>query len=338
MARVEVRRLGLARPGLRRCIWAVFLVILLVLPWMLPRFYVDMLFQTLWYGALAQAWSFIGGYGKMLSLGHAAFVGLGAYTSALLFIHFNLSPWLGLLAGGVMAALLSFVVGLACFRLSGAYFAIGTLILTELLRAVFMEFPDLTGGATGLNLPFKHEQSELFMQFRGMEPFYYLVLALVLIISLTVDRFRKSDLGLQMTALGENELAARSLGISAVRVKQKVFLVSAFFSGMLGVVHVQNLMLIQVNTYFDALLSVKIALIAFVGGSRTLVGPLAGAVMLIPLAQQLQATLGGTYAGGQLIIFGLVLVLTSRFCPQGIWPLLTQKFAFRPLQAKVEPH
>lgn len=338
MARAEVGRSVLVGPGLQRYTLVALLGALVVLPWMVPRFYVDMVFQTLWYGALAQAWSLIGGYGKMLSLGHAAFVGVGAYTSSLLFIHFNLSPWLGMLAGGLVAALLSLVVGVACFRLSGTYFAIGTLILTELLRSVFMEFPDLTGGATGLNLPFKHQQPELFMQFRGMGPFYYLALALVAVIALTVDHFRKTDLGLQMTALGENELAARSLGVNSVWVKQKVFLVSAFFSGMLGVVHVQNLMLIQVNTYFDALLSVKIALVAFVGGSRTLAGPLLGAVILIPLAQQLQATLGGTYAGGQLMIYGLVLVVISRYCPQGIWPLLTANYAVRRSQTKVEPH
>ena len=328
----------MARPRVQRYSLVVLLAVLLVLPLLVPRFYVDMLFLTLWYGALAQAWSLIGGYGKMLSLGHAAFVGVGAYTSTLLFIHFHLTPWLGMLAGGVVAALMSFIVGLACFRLSGAYFAIGTLILTELLRSIFMEFPDLTGGATGLNLPFVHERPQLFMEFAAMEPFYYLALALVLVITLTVDRVRKSDLGLQITALGENELAARSLGVNSTWVKQKVFLLSAFFCGMLGVIHAQYLMLIQVNTHFNALLSVTIALLAFVGGSRTLAGPLLGAAILIPLAQQLQATLGGTYAGGQLIIYGLVVVLISRYCPQGLWPLLTETYDVWRSQAKVKAH
>ena len=336
MTRTDV--LTMVRPRVQRYTLVVLLAILLVLPLVVPRFYVDMLFLMLWYGALAQAWSLIGGYGKMLSLGHAAFVGIGAYTSTLLFIHFNLSPWLGMLAGGVVAALLSFIVGLACFRLSGAYFAIGTLILTELLRSIFMEFPDLTGGATGVNLPFVRQQPELFMEFVGMEPFYYLVLALALIITFTVDRVRKSDLGLEITALGENELAARSLGVNAVWVKQKVFFLSAFFCGMLGVVHAQYLMVIQVNTYFNALLSVTIALLAFIGGSRTLAGPLLGAIILIPLAQQLQATLGGTYAGGQLIIYGLVVVVISRYCPQGLWPLISETYDGWRSQTKVKPH
>lgn len=317
-----------AEPRVQRYTLGALFAVLLVLPLLLPRFYVDMLYQTLWYGALALAWSLIGGYGKMLSLGHAAFVGVGAYTSTLLFIHFDLSPWLGMLAGGVVAALLSFIVGLTCFRLSGHYFTIGTLILTELLRSGFMEFPDFTGGATGLNVPFKREQPELYMEFRSMAGYYYLVLALVLIIILVIYRLRKSDLGLQISALGENELAARCLGVNTVLVKQKVFLVSAFFCGMLGVVQTQYLMLIQVNTYFDALLSVKIALIAFVGGSRTLVGPLLGAAILIPLAQQLQATLGGTYAGGQLALYGLMVVLICRYCPQGIWPVVAEWFEF----------
>lgn len=300
------------------------LLFALVLPWGLPRFYVDVFFLTLWYAALAQAWNFIGGYGKMLSLGHAAFVGLGAYTSSLLFVHWNLTPWIGMLLGGMVATLLSFVVGITCFRLSGVYFTIGTLILEELLRSIFMEFPDITGGATGINLPFKQEQLAFFMEFWGVIPYYYLALGMLLLISIAIYRFEKSDLGLQMTAIGEDEIAARTLGISAVWVKQKVFLLSACFTGMLGVIHAQNLLLIQVNTYFDLLLSIRIALVAFVGGSRTIAGPILGAFILIPLSQQLQASLGGTYAGSQLVIYGALLVLISRYYPRGLWPFVRE--------------
>lgn len=323
MARVEAA--GIDRStgiGANTYLVLGLLLVLIVIPWILPRFYIDVLFLTVWYAALAQAWNFIGGYGKMLSLGHAAFVGVGAYTSTLLFLYFGITPWIGMFAAGVVSVLLSFVVGLACFRLSGAYFAISTLILEELLRSIFMEFPDITGGATGINIPFKQENLWFYMEFRGTEPFYYITLMLLIIISTIIYAFEKSDLGLRMTAIGEDQPAARSLGVPAMWVKQKVFIISAFFTGVLGVIHAQYLLLIQVNTYFDPLLSIQIALVAFIGGSRTITGPILGAFILIPSARLLQASLGGTYAGSQLFIYGLILAAIARYSPRGIWPII----------------
>ena len=202
------------------------LAFFIFVPPFLSRYYLHILVLIFLFAAAGEAWNIVGGFGGQFSLGHAAFFGLGAYTSTMLFHYFELSPWVGMFLGAFFSLFLSWGIGWLCFRLQGPYFVIATIALAEVLRYLFLSQRWLTMGATGLSVKFKGNNPWLF-QFNSKLAYYYIALALTLVAVYTTYKIASSRLGHSLVALGQNQAAAEAVGVDSVKVKQTALAASA---------------------------------------------------------------------------------------------------------------
>jgi len=266
--------------------------------------------------ALGLAWNVISGYGGQLSFGHAAFYGIGAYTSTLLFVHFGVTPWLGMIAGGVMAVVASLILGLPCFRLRGTYFTLATIAFAEVLRILTVYFKGMTGGSIGIVLQFKGGFWN-FM-FRNREPFAFIALGIMALVYYLSVWIENSRLGHYLTALKENEDGARALGINTYQSKLIALMISAFLTALIGSFFSQYLTFIEPESEFSLGLSIAISLPVMIGGIGTAIGPVIGAFIITPLQELLRVYISGEYQGLQNIIYGIILVVVVISIPQGV--------------------
>jgi branched-chain amino acid transport system permease protein len=268
----------------------------------------------------------LGGYAQQLSLGHAAYFGLGAYTSTLLLIRAGVSPWIGMVAGGMVAALASLPIGALCFRLRGPYFAIATIGTAQTLMLLFLKFRDFAWGAVGTTIP-NLGNSPLMMQFAAKAAYYYLalgLLALGLAITYWVER---SWIGYYLVAVGEDQQAAEAVGVDVPRIKRDIYLMSAFLTGLAGTFYTQYIYFIDPATAFSFNISVEAALVSIVGGIGTLWGPVLGSVLLEPTSALAQSWLGGgAHAGVQLALYSVILIAVILWRPTGLLGALTAAY------------
>ncbi len=195
------------------------------------------------YAALASAWNIVGGFAGQLSLGHAVFYGVGAYTTTLLMINFGLSPWIGMFAGAILSALVAIVISWPCFRLRGPFFALATIAVLEVVRLVAINQHDVTGGAAGLGVPLKLGFE--WMLFRPRWP-YLLIAFGFLVITLAVSwKIKTSRLGYYLIAVREREDAAHAVGVNSVKVKLIAVVLSAFLTSLIGSFHAMYLTFIE---------------------------------------------------------------------------------------------
>ncbi len=292
-------------------------VFLFVLP-ILPRnpFYEDLILMIFFWGTLASAWNLVGGFAGQISLGHTAFFGIGAYTSTLLWLKFGLSPWLGMFAGAGLAILVAIGIGVPCFRLRSHFFALATIAFGEVLRHVASYWRGLTQGGVGLLIPFKPEIGN-FM-FRGKIPYAYIALGLMLLIILVSYIIRNSRFGFYLISLREDLDAAETLGVNTARCKLIALIISVFFTAVAGTFYAQYLLFIDPDTVFSLPLSIELALLTIIGGLGTVIGPIIGAFILIPLDVLLRGYLGGISAGLNFIVYGIVLVVAVIYFPRGV--------------------
>ena len=265
---------------------------------------------------LGVAWNLLGGYAGQVSLGHAAFYGLGAYTSTMLLLNFGINPWLGTLLGGVMAAALSFLFGWSCFRLKGHYFAMATIAVAELVQIVFTNW-DYAGSAVGLTIPMT-QQGWGAMVFADKPPYYWLalgLLALTLAATLAVER---SHIGFYLRAIKDEPDAARSIGINIARYKQIALSLSAFFTALGGSLYAQKELYIDPASVLGTGLSIKMALVSILGGVGTLFGPVVGAVVLTVIEELTRVVFGGSGRGTDTIIYAGLIVVIAVFYPNGV--------------------
>lgn len=322
-------RLELRSPRVYLPLLALFL--LLLLPRFITQpFYLDILVRVLLFGLLGVAWNLLGGYAGQLSLGHAAYFGLGGYTSTLLLIkggrllpwlvgpEGRISPWIGMLAGAVVAMLASIPLGLICFRLRGPYFAIATIGMAESCRLLFLKFRGFAWGAEGTTIPYEARAPLVMMQFGTKGGYYYLALALLLLAVWVTWRVERSWLGYYLVAIGEDQDAAEAVGVNVPLIKQLVLLMSAGFTAIAGTFYVQYIYFIDPNSVLGLNISVEIALVAIVGGIGTVWGPVLGAALLEPTSSLTQSWLGGTYAGSQLVLYALILMAVILWRPSGL--------------------
>ena len=315
--------------GLRttRMLWlAVLAVILLALPLVVTsRFAIDIFIRVLLFAFIGVAWNLIGGYAKQLSLGHAAYFGLGAYTSTILQIDFGVSPWIGMLAGGVVAMLASLPIGALCFRLRGPYFAIATIATAQVLMLFFLKFRDFAWGAEGTTIP-NLGSAPLMMQFETKAPYYYIALGLLAIGLAITYRIERSWMGYYLVAIGEDEDAAEAIGVNAPKVKRDIYMISAFLTALAGTFYVQYIYFIDPNTAFSFSISVEAALVSIVGGVGTLWGPVLGTVLLEATSALLQSWLGSGVGGIQLTVYSLILIAVILWRPTGLLGVLTETY------------
>jgi branched-chain amino acid transport system permease protein len=263
------------------------------------------------------AWNILGGYAGQVSLGHAAFYGIGAYTSTQLLLVWGLSPWLGMLAGGLVAMLFALAVGWPCFRLRGHYFAMATIAVAEILQIVVTNW-DWLGGAVGLSLPVAEAGWWGFVFNKSKVPYYYIILGLLLVtmgVSLLIER---SFLGYYFRAIKDEPDAARSLGIDLTQYKLIAIASSSFLTAMGGTFYAQKELYIDPGSTLATSLSIKIALVAILGGVGNLGGPVVGAVILTGIEETTRAVFGGTGRGTDLIVYALLIIGVAVFYPGGV--------------------
>ena len=268
---------------------------------------------------VATAWSYMGRFG-IVSLGHGAFLGLGAYTSGLLFNGIGLSPWIGMVLGGIVAVLLAILIGYASFRFGviGDYFALVTLALGEVIALLLVAFREHTGGSLGFTLK-RMGNSLWYMQFQEKTYFYYLSLVFLigaLVVWKLIDRSRMQK---ALRAIGEDEIAASALGIGIVRYKLYILMVSAFFTAMGGVLYAQYVTYLNPHTLSGVTPSLDIAFKAILGGMYHLWGPMFGTAMIVSLDEYIRVTYGVKFIGISQIIYGVALVSLIIFLPKGIY-------------------
>jgi branched-chain amino acid transport system permease protein len=280
-------------------------------------FILNILAYTFLFAALSSAWNIIGGFGGQFSLAHGVFFAIGAYTTANLYVHFQISPWLALLPSAALAALLATLVSWPTFRLRGPFFAIATMALNEVAFVLANYFEAVTGGPRGISLPFKAS----FWNMIFPDRFSYALLMLgFLIVCLTISgAVLRSRVGYYLQAVRDDEDAARAAGIHVLHVKLTGMAISAALTGIGGALFAMYLRFVDPPTLLSLPdVGVRFALIALIGGVGTLYGPIVGALLIVPIEQQLRASLGGMVPGTHLIVLGAVLILCSLFMKRGL--------------------
>jgi len=302
------------------------LLILLVLPAVLSSYALTIFILILFYGFLGQAWNIVGGYAGQLSAGHAAFVGIGAYTAAMLSTEWGLTPWLGMFVGAALSTVLGAIVGYLGFRfgLRGFYFVLLTVAFAEVCRILVSNI-DMLGGALGLYITFTGNPRQF--QFQDQRAYYYIALALMLAATGVAALIERRRFGIYLTAIREDEGACEALGVDTFRYKMLAMLVSSFLTGLGGTFYAFYLFSLQPNTVFGIPLSVEIIIRPIIGGAGTLLGPILGSFILTPLGELSRQYFGQSgLHGAHLIVYGLLLVSVVLFLPQGAYPYLRRLF------------
>jgi branched-chain amino acid transport system permease protein len=310
-----------------RWLGALAIAVLLALPAVLSSYALTIFILILFYGFLGQAWNIVGGYTGQLSAGHAAFVGVGGYTAAMLSSEYGVTPWLGMFAGAGLATALGAVIGYLGFRfgLRGFYFVLLTVAFAEVCRILVSNI-DALGGALGLYITFTGNPRQF--QFQDQRAYYYIALALLLLATGVAALIERRRFGIYLTAIREDETACEALGVDTFRYKMLAMVVSSFLTGLGGTFYAFYLFSLQPGTVFGIPLSVEIIIRPIIGGAGTLLGPILGSFILTPLAELSRQYFGQSgLHGAHLIVYGVLLVSVVLFLPQGAYPYLRRLFS-----------
>ncbi len=267
--------------------------------------------------AAAVSWNLIGGFAGRLSFGHAAFFGIGAYTSSLLLVERGISPWLGGLLGMAVAGLVALLIGLPALRMRGIYFTLVTFVFTLILLTLARYFGGFTGGDVGLSLPLT-EPSLAMMQFRGQTAYYYIALALLAVYVAVSALVSKSPFGYRLRAVRDDEEVAEAVGVATTRVKLQAFVLSAAMTAFTGTLAAQQNLFIDPGSAFGIERSVEIALGAIFGGIGTVWVPVVGGAGIVVISDGLNTVLRDVVAGADTIVYGLALITVALWLPGGL--------------------
>ncbi len=282
-------------------------------------FFLDSLVLILMWGAVSGAWNVAGGYAGQVSLGHSAFFGIGAYSAALMATRLHASPWLGMLAGAVVATGAGLVIGYLSNRLKGPYFALATIAFSQVLLIVASRWRAFTAGSEGVPVPFR--PGFWTLGFASKVSWVYLVLCLALAIYLVQVYLERSRIGYQLAGVREDEDAAQALGIPSRRLKVRAIAASAALTSVCGTLWAQYVGFVDPFYVFSVDLSVRFALNAIIGGVGTAMGPFVGSLLITSLETTLRAVFSdirGGLVGIYLIIYGCLLIVVVRLIPQGL--------------------
>ncbi len=294
------------------------LLILLFLPWTSTNLHFHhVLIMFMLFATLSQAWNFIGGFAGQVSFGHATFFGIGAYASLVLLKRFDLSPWVGMLVGGGVAVIVAVVIGYPVFKLKGHYFAISTFAVAEIVERLFNNW-DFVEGAIGLPAPVLPEGLVNFMWYKTKMPYFYIAFVFFVLVLLLAYKIDRSRMGFYLRAIKQSHEAAEGLGIDTTQYKMVAMVISAFVTAICGAFYAQYILYIDPPSVLSLDISIKIVLITVLGGAGTIIGPILGAAILIPLSEYSRIFLGGTGKGVDLIVFGALILFISVFQPQGM--------------------
>ena len=268
--------------------------------------------------AMGQAWNIVGGLAGQISLGHAAYFGIGAYTSTILLRDYGLSPWLGMVAGGLLAAGTAFAISFPILRLRGHYFALATLALSEVLRLVANTWATLTGGPGGISVPFSPPNPWMF-QFASPITYYFVMLTALAVVTVVFQTMKKGAIGYRLCAAREREDAAGVVGVNVFGVKLQATVISATLTALLGTLSVQFSYFFDPDSIFSLVnVSVKMALVVIVGGVGSAAGPILGAFFILPIEEYLNFAFGDKAAGLPQLVYGIILMVVVLIHPKGL--------------------
>jgi len=322
-----MRRLWEETPPRGRILLPALLAALLATPAFADRYVVTVLVLVFYFAYVGQAWNLLMGFAGQLSLGHALYVGLGAYVAAALWLHLGIGPLIGVFAAAAVAAACGLAIGWLGWRfgIEGVYFALLTIAFAEFTRIAF-DHLEFTGGSGGLFLPVNPEQAEQWWNLRGGPLlFYYIALALAAGAALLVAWLRHSPLGYRWLAVREDPEAASALGINVFRARMIAMLISSSMTAVGGVLYAFYYRGLFPAQVFDIGRSIELILAPIIGGLGTVFGPIVGAFILTPLGEGLIALterLGLNAPGAKAVVYGLALMTIIYVRPNGVWPWL----------------
>lgn len=312
-----------ARPTLRpRYLWAGLFAVLIVLGLLADDYTTHILILIYFWAYLGQSWNILGGYAGQFSFGHAAFFGIGAYTSTALFVHYGLTPWVGLIIGGLLGLALGLFIGFLSFRygLRGAYFALATLAFSEILHVIALNVGWL-GGGVGMLVPLWSDAPWLF-QFPRKQPYYFIILAMLAGVTYLTYRVARAKLGYYFISIRENENAAEAIGVDTFASKMRAMAISSFLTTLGGTFYAQYFFYIDPLLAFGVGNSVEIILRPIVGGAGTIAGPIVGSFILTPLSeftrQNVRLWTGQNTPGIDLMVYGALLIMVIVCLPSGV--------------------
>jgi branched-chain amino acid transport system permease protein len=318
---------------------AIVVLITLVLPFVIKDdYYANVLVLILIYAGLASSWNIIGGLAGQFSLGHSAFLGIGAYTSTILYNYVGISPWIGMLAGGTISLVVALLISYPTFRMRGVFFAMSTLAVGETLRILLIYSRKYFPLPYSLSINYQPGLPQMIFEERASYALLagaYLLLCLAFVFVLS-----RSYTGFYLKAIRDNDEAAGAAGVPVRRYKLIAFLISAFLTSLGGTLMAQYVLYIEPGTVFSVELSVDLPLMAILGGIGTILGPLIGAGILLPLREFLVEMLGGIASGAHLVAYGFLLILIVTLLPHGLLGGVTRlserfrrRFTIKPAEA-----
>jgi branched-chain amino acid transport system permease protein len=286
----------------------------------------DVVVLSFLFAGLALAWNIAGGCAGLISFGHAAFFGIGAYTSTILFQSYNVTPWLGVFVGAAAAAIAGAVLSLICARLKGPFFILSSLAFAEVVRIIALNWPSVTGGAEGLSIPPVPDLANMVL---GSKTAYEVLTLVYLLLAYMITRWLEaSRFGFYLFAIRDNDDAAAAAGINPLMVRSSAMALSAALTGVGGTLFAQYFLYLDPTYVISPELSFQFALLPAVGGLGTAVGPILGSFLITPLSELLRANLGNAAAGLHLVIYSAGLIVVMLYFPSGIAGAL-EKFKLR---------
>jgi len=280
-------------------------------------YWVNILATTYLFAALAAAWNVIGGFGGQFSLGHGVFFAIGAYATARLYLDLGLTPWLGVFPAAALATAVALMISWPTFRLRGPFFAIATMAINEACFALANYSDRITGGPRGILVPFRAGLANMIFIERWQ--YALLMFGFMVIVVLVTVWLRRARLGHYLMAVRADEDAAAASGINVLKVKLQGMALSAFLTGIGGGLFAMYVRVLDPPSLFTLPdIGVKFALIALIGGIGTIIGPVVGAILIVPLENFLRGAIGGDIPGGHLIVLGALLVIAALFLKRGV--------------------
>ncbi|MCD1652099.1 branched-chain amino acid ABC transporter ATP-binding protein/permease [Halomonas meridiana] len=312
---------GVARWALnKKVLFFATLIGLMVIPIAVGDDYIYHIFITIClFAGLSTAWNIVGGYAGQLSLGHAIYYGIGAYTGILM-MHSGVSPWISMFVGALLAAGVAVAISYPCFKLHGPFYALASIAFLEVFHVVSLNWTGLTGGANGVMAPL--ELGWHTMIFMDRLPSLVIAFGLMCFVLAVAWAIRRSKLGFQLIATRERESAARGAAIRTVHVRLYAAAISAGLTSMLGTFHGSYLTYLDPESAFNLTFSIQIVLFALVGGLGTVFGPLYGTILLVPITELARGWLGSSAIGLHGFVYGVVLILVVLFMPDGIMSII----------------
>lgn len=309
----------------------VAIILALVVPFAIQGspFYLDLIIRTALYAFLGMAWNISAGYTGLIAFNHIALFGIGAYTSTLLQALYGVNPWIGMLLGALLSALVAVGFTYPSVKLKGLFLALATIAFASALQILFLNWriviygpeglPKYIGGAVGIFIPLKSESLIDFQWHTTKLPYCYAILSFLGLQLFSVSKLMKSRTGYYLIAIREDEAATAHLGINVTKYKLIAMAIAALFSAIAGSFSAQYLLFVEPLSTMSLTFMFEIALLAIMGGMGTLMGPLLGSVVYVPISTLLRVLLGGTlYSGLSLIIFGFVLIIITIMMPAGL--------------------